>query len=52
MEEKEVNIADLTRVTAKNIYDLMMNMADHMQSLQRENQLLKQELEAYNDDLK
>ena len=52
MDEKEVNIADLTRVTAKNMYDLLMNMADHMQALQKENQELKVQLEAANDDFK
>lgn len=51
MEEK-INIVDLTRVTAKNMYEMLMELATHIEKLQTENTELKQKLELNQDDLK
>jgi hypothetical protein len=47
-----MNIADITKTTAKNMYELMMQLANHIETLEAENAELKQKLEAHNDDLK
>jgi len=51
MEEK-INIVDLTRVTAKNMYEVLMELATHIEKLQTENAELKRKLELNQDDLK
>ena len=52
MTEEKINIVDLTRVTAKNIYEMLMELASHIEKLQTENAELKQKLELHQDDLK
>ncbi len=52
MTEEKINIVDLTRVTAKNIYEMLMELATHIEKLQAENAELKQQLELHQDDLK
>jgi hypothetical protein len=47
-----MNIVDITKTTAKNMYELMMQLANHIETLEAENAELKQKLEAHNDDLK
>jgi hypothetical protein len=47
-----MNIAEITKTTAKNMYELMMQLANHIETLEAENAELKQKLEAHNDDLK
>lgn len=51
MEEK-INIVDLTRVTAKNIYEMLMELASHIEKLQAENAELRRKLSAKTDDFK
>jgi hypothetical protein len=47
-----MNIAEITKTTAKNMYELMMQLANHIETLEAENAELKAKLEAHNDDLK
>lgn len=47
-----MNIVELTRNTAGNIHELMMQLANHIAVLEAENAELKQKLEAKHDDLK
>jgi hypothetical protein len=47
-----MNIPEITKTTAKNMYELMMQLANHIETLEAENAELKQKLEAHNDDLK
>lgn len=51
MEEK-INIVDLTRVTAKNLYEMLTEISNHIEKLQTENAELKRKLNADTDDLK
>ncbi len=51
MEEK-INIVDLTRATAKNLYEMFMELASHIEKLQAENADLRHKLNADTDDLK
>jgi hypothetical protein len=51
MEDK-VNIVDLTRVTAKNLYEMLMEISNHIEKLQKENADLKHQLDAKTDDFK
>ena len=46
------NVAKVTKTTAKNMYELLMQLASHIEQLEIENQELKRKLEAHNDDLK
>ena len=47
-----MNIAEITKTTAKNMYELMMQLANHIETLEAENAELKQKLEAVNDNAK
>jgi hypothetical protein len=47
-----MNIAEITKTTAKNMYELMMQLANHIETLEAENAELKAKLEAHNDDIK
>lgn len=49
---EEINIVDLTRVTAKNLYEMLMEVSNHIEKLQAENAELKRKLNADTDDLK
>ena len=51
MEEK-INIVDLTRVTAKNLYEMLMEIANHIEKLQVENADLRHKINAKEDDFK
>jgi len=46
------NVAEVTKTTAKNMYDLLMQLAGHIEKLEAENATLKQKLSAHDDDLK
>jgi hypothetical protein len=46
------NVAEVTKTTAKNMYDLLMQLASHIEKLEYENAGLKQKLSAHDDDLK
>jgi hypothetical protein len=52
MTEEKINIVDLTRVTAKNMYEMLMELSTHIEKLQAENAELKRKLELHQDDLK
>lgn len=41
----EIDIVEVTKVTAKNLYDLLNQLADHIDALQTENKILKTKLE-------
>lgn len=41
MTVEQINIVDVTKNTAKNLHDLMIQLADHIDSLQKENAVLK-----------
>jgi outer membrane murein-binding lipoprotein Lpp len=47
-----MNIADITKTTAKNMYEMMMQLASHIETLEAENAELKQKLEAHNAESK
>lgn len=47
-----MNIVELTKNTANNMHELMMQLAKHIAALEAENAELKRKLEAHNDDLK
>jgi len=46
------NVAEVTKTTAKNMYELLMQLANHIEKLEYENANLKQKLSAHDDDLK
>lgn len=50
--EEEINIVNLTRVTAKNMYEMLMELASHIEKLQAENAELRHKLSAKTDDFK
>ena len=52
MTEETINIVDLTRVTAKNMYDMLMELSAHIEKLQAENYDLKRKLESQSNDTK
>jgi hypothetical protein len=52
MEQEKINIVDLTRVTAKNLYEMLMEIANHIEQIQAENAKLKHKLDADTDDFK
>jgi hypothetical protein len=52
MENETINIVDLTRITAKNMYEMLMELASHIEKLQMENQELKNKLALHEDDLR
>lgn len=47
-----MNIAEITKTTAKNMYEFMMQLANHIETLEAENAELKQKLRLHDDDLK
>jgi len=49
---KDFNVAEVTRTTATNMYELLMQLASHIEKLQAENIELKRKLELHQDDLK
>ena len=52
MTEEKINIVDLTRVTAKNMYEMLMELSAHIEKLQAENYDLKRKLESQSNDTK
>lgn len=52
MEEEKINIVDLTRVTAKNLYEMLMEIANHIEKIQTENEELRRKLNTDADDFK
>jgi predicted transcriptional regulator len=46
------NVAEVTKTTAKNMYELLMQLANHIEKLQTENEDLKKKLRLHDDDLK
>jgi hypothetical protein len=46
------NVAEVTKTTAKNMYELLMQLASHIEKLETENATLKQKLSLHDDDLK
>jgi hypothetical protein len=47
-----MSIVELTKTTAQNMYELMMQLAVRIETLEKENTDLKQKLSAHDDDLK
>jgi hypothetical protein len=52
MENETINVVDLTRITAKNMYEMLMELASHVEKLQAENSELRKKLALHDDDLK
>jgi uncharacterized protein (UPF0335 family) len=46
------NVAEVTKTTAKNMYELLLQLASHIEKLEAENATLKHKLSAHDDDLK
>ena len=49
---EKFNVAEVTKTTAKNMYELLMQLASHIEKLEAENTDLKKKLSAHDDDLK
>jgi hypothetical protein len=49
---KNFDVAEVTRTTAKNMYELLLQLASHIEKLEAENSELKRKLELHQDDLK
>jgi hypothetical protein len=49
---KDFNVAEVTRTTATNMHDLLMQLASHIEKLEADNAELKRKLELHEDDLK
>jgi hypothetical protein len=47
----DFNVAEVTRTTATNIYELFMQLASHIEKLEAENAELKHKLELHQNDL-
>ena len=47
-----MNIVELTKTTAQNMHEVLMQLASHIEKLEAENATLKQKLSAHDDDLK
>ena len=47
-----MSIIELTKTTAQNIYDMLIQLASHIEKLEAENADLKKKLSAHDDDLK
>ena len=47
-----MNIVELTKTTAQNMHELLMQLASHIEKLEAENTTLKKKLSAHDDDLK
>ena len=52
MENETINVVDLTRITAKNMYEMLMELASHVEKLQAENSELRKKLALHDDNLK
>jgi uncharacterized protein (UPF0335 family) len=48
----KTDIVELTKTTAQNMYELMMQLAVRIETLEKENADLKEKLSAHDDDLK
>ena len=46
----EQNIPEVVRNTAKNMYELLMQLAAHIENLEKENTALKESYEQRTDD--
>ena len=46
------NVAEVTKTTANNMYELLIQLASHIEKLETENATLKQILSLHDDDLK
>lgn len=46
------NIPESVKITAKNIHELLLKLASHIEKLEQENKELKQKLSSHNDDMK
>lgn len=46
------NVSEVTKTTAKNMYELLMQLANHIEKLEAENADLKKKLSLHDDDLK
>ena len=46
------NVAEVTKTTAKNMYELLLQLASHIEKIEAENAELKRKLELHQDDLK
>lgn len=46
------NIPEVVRNTAKNMYELLVQLAAHIEKIEKENAEMRETLEANNDDLK
>lgn len=44
MTVENIDIVGVTKVTAKNLYELMLQLADHIDTLQKENADLRQRI--------
>lgn len=44
MTTEQIDIVGVTKVTAKNLYELMLQLADHIDTLQKENAELRAKL--------
>ena len=49
---ENINVAEVTKTTAKNMYELLMQLANHIEKIETENSDLKQRLSLHHDDLK
>jgi hypothetical protein len=45
MEDKEFDIVSTTQTTARNLYELMLNLAEHIRKLEMENADLRAQLQ-------
>ncbi len=50
--DKELNIVEITRSTAKNLQEMLLELASHIERLQKENDELRHKLNSEADDLK
>ena len=50
--EQQINIVELTRSTAQNLFEMMMELANHIEKIERENADLRHKLGAQADDFK
>jgi hypothetical protein len=50
--EQQINIVELTKSTAKNLFEMMMELAAHIEKLEVENAELRNKLSAKTNDFK
>lgn len=48
----EQNVVKILEVTAKNVYEMLMQVATHIRDLEAENAVLKEKLKDQQDDFK